>query len=117
MALKSTVKSVVGTDFIALTWKQPRYSPIGFRRNVECTLLCERQPYLKTHSDIRIRQTRMNITRLKPGTKCRVHFLLIYNPSGLDRGTDFNMETLPLSKVYAHTCTKNILIIKKNMVH
>ena len=89
----------VETTYITVYWTKPKYSPIEIKVVIQKSLLCERQPYsLQTMYVPAHCEGEMNFTRMKPGSVCKVTYVVIYNPSESDRGVDYFFETLPLSK-------------------
>ena len=104
--MKHTLESFAEEDFICLSWKKPKYTPIGITVRYQCSLLCERQFYLKQQSDVPVDHTQFTITKLKPGTICKMHLLVTYNPSGLDRGNYYEFKTLQAGELQKHVHKK-----------
>ena len=96
----TTVK--VETTYIAVNWTQPKYSPVNIKVVIQKSLLCERQPYSIQRLYVPPTCNELNFTRMKPGSVCKVTYVVIYNPSESDRGVNYFLETLSLSKSYVY---------------
>ena len=94
VVMENTLNSSVEKEFISLSWIKPKYTPVEISVSSQCSLLCERKPYLEQQWSVPVDQTQLKISKLKPGTICRIHILVTYNPSRLDRGNNYEYKTL-----------------------
>ena len=75
---------------------------VSTRVDYQYSLLCERQPYFKTQIYAPLQHNAINFTEMKPGSLQKFNFAVFYNPSEFDRGVNFLLETLQLSKAYEY---------------
>ena len=92
----------VESTYITVNWTQPKYSPVKIEVVLQQYLSCERQPYSRKRIYVPPRSEGMNFTMLKPGSLCRVTYVVIYNPSESDRGVEYIFATLSSSKAYTY---------------
>ena len=87
-----------GTDFIAVSWNEPRHIPYYFQTFTDCHLISNFQTYKTVYLNIPRYTYRLNITNLKPGSLCVFTFLAVFNPAKFDRGVKYVFQTLEASK-------------------
>lgn len=89
---------------IELNWKVLVIIPLRYSVWYSCRYFRANTPYIQGDRNFSSKTVFVKISKLRPGSVCRVGLRAVYNPASIDRGLVEVLETNPASKFIRVAC-------------
>ena len=100
---------------IELNWKALVINPLRYSVWYSCRYVRANTPYIQGDHNFSSKTVFVKISKLRPGSVCRVRLRAVYNPASIDRGLVEVLETKPASK-FIHVARMCMRIYVVNII-